>query len=155
MKRVMSVIVAAVMGAGMLVSAAPANATISSTRDNVLAAHNAKRQAKCGANSLKLGASLNDAAQYHATDMLNEGYFGHDSQNPFQHWYDRITRFTGRTDGIGENIASGYTNTTDVMNAWMASPEHKANIMNCAFDTIGVGYVSNGSSTRWVVDFGV
>jgi uncharacterized protein YkwD len=156
MKKVTAILVGAIMATGMLVAVPEtANAALSDTRTNVLNAHNAQRKAKCGSNSLKLGGSLNDAAQYHAQDMLNEGYLEHDSANPYQRWDLRIKAFTGRSDGIGENIASGYTNTTDVMAGWMASSKHKAVLMNCDFDTIGVGYVSGGGTTRWVVDFGV
>ena len=54
-----------------------------------------------------------------------------------------------------ENIAAGQPTVTAVMDAWMASPGHKANILNCAYTDIGVGYAVNSSGTPyWTQDFG-
>ena len=48
----------------------------------------------------------------------------------------------------GENIAYGYGSASAVMSAWMQSPGHKANILNSAYTSIGVGYVASGN--YWV-----
>ena len=45
----------------------------------------------------------------------------------------------------GENIARGYQTPVAVVNAWMSSPGHRANILNSTYTHIGVGYVSSGS----------
>ncbi len=123
-------------------------------RAALLTAHNNKRVSKCGANSLKMLAGLQNAALYHADDMVDEGYFSHNSQDPYEYWADRVDRFTAGDVG-GENIAYGFSTVTSVMNAWMESTGHKRNIMDCSFNRVGFGYAQNssGTSKRWVADF--
>ncbi|WP_367566657.1 CAP domain-containing protein [Lacrimispora sp.] len=53
--------------------------------------------------------------------------------------------------GAGENIAWGQQTPKEVMNAWMNSPGHRANIMNKSYTHIGVGNVQNGSGTQYWV----
>lgn len=57
---------------------------------------------------------------------------------------------------VGENVAYGYSNGTSVTAAWMASPGHRANLLNSVYRLIGVGATQN-SSGRWYVSqvFGV
>lgn len=51
----------------------------------------------------------------------------------------------------GENIAAGYWDPASVMNGWMNSPGHRANILTSSFDHIGVGYTTGGGyGTAWV-----
>ena len=45
----------------------------------------------------------------------------------------------------GENIAMGYATPQAVVNGWMNSPGHRANILNASFTRIGVGYVADGN----------
>jgi uncharacterized protein YkwD len=56
----------------------------------------------------------------------------------------------GYTTPAGENIAWGYSTATEVMNAWMASPSHRANILNCAAQSIGTGVVYASDGTPYV-----
>ena len=50
----------------------------------------------------------------------------------------------------GENIAYGYKTAQSVMDGWMDSSGHRANILNASYSRIGVGYVSNGNYwTQW------
>ena len=51
----------------------------------------------------------------------------------------------------GENIAMGYSSAQAVMNGWMNSSGHRANILNSAYTRIGVGYVADGN--YWVQEF--
>ena len=50
----------------------------------------------------------------------------------------------------GENIAKGYTSAEAVVNAWMASPSHKANILSSNYTSMGIGYV-DGYWTQWFI----
>ena len=55
----------------------------------------------------------------------------------------------------GENVAAGFNSPGDVMNAWMGSPDHKANILNPHYTDIGVGCAYSTSHTAyWTQDFG-
>jgi uncharacterized protein YkwD len=57
-------------------------------------------------------------------------------------------RAAGYAQPSGENIGWGYETATEVMQAWMASPPHRANILNCAMQSIGTGvaYATDGST---------
>ncbi len=104
--------------------------------------------------------TLDDAARYHAVDMAQDDYFDHNSydrnaQNQLVQvcaWNTRVgTYYTGV---YGENIAAGYSDPASVMNGWMNSSGHRANILSGAWE-IGVGYSQGGSwGTYWVQDFG-
>ena len=72
-----------------------------------------------------------------------------------------MTRAGYQWSGAGENIAAGYASPEDVMDGWMNSQGHRANILNCAFRDIGVGYVYLANDTGqvnyrhyWTQDFG-
>jgi uncharacterized protein YkwD len=86
--------------------------------------------------------------------MAVKGYFSHtgqDGRSPF----DRIKQagYPGRM--MGENIAAGQTSAAAVMQAWMNSPGHRANILNCGYKEVGVGYVAGGSMRHyWTQNFG-
>jgi uncharacterized protein YkwD len=62
--------------------------------------------------------------------MAATGLFSHESADVS--WVTRI-RATGWTKPAGENIAVGFTTPGVVMTAWMNSPEHRRNILNCSF----------------------
>jgi uncharacterized protein YkwD len=104
--------------------------------------------------------ALDAAARYHAVDMAQDDYFDHNSydrnkQNELVQvcaWNTRVGSFYS---GVrGENIAAGYSNPASVMNGWMNSSGHRANILSGAWE-IGVGYSQGGSwGTYWVQDFG-
>ncbi|MSY83983.1 MAG: CAP domain-containing protein [Actinobacteria bacterium] len=102
-------------------------------------------------------ARLAAAAQGHARDMATQDYFAHDSLDG-RSAADRMTAagYTGwRT--VGENIAAGYSSAEAVMEGWLRSPGHCRNIMNPAFEDLGVGRASDEDSrygTYWVQNFG-
>jgi uncharacterized protein YkwD len=116
---------------------------------------NAER-AKAGCGPLTVNATLTAVAQAHSQDMATNNYFEHNSQDgrtPF----DRMTAAGYRYSTAAENIAAGQRTPQDVMTAWMNSPGHRANILNCALKQIGVGYATNSSSrygVYWTQDFG-
>ena len=76
--------------------------------------------------------------------MKDKGYFAHNSPTygtPFQMIRDFGLSF--RT--AGENIARGYATPQAVVNGWMNSSGHRANILNSSYNQIGVGYVAQGN----------
>jgi uncharacterized protein YkwD len=111
----------------------------------------ARSEAGCAA--LRMDDTLTAAAQGHAEDMAAEGYFSHSSQDgrsPF----DRMTAAGYDYRAAGENIARGQPDADAVMAAWMDSPGHRQNILNCDFEDLGVGYVQGSGGPWWVQNFG-
>ncbi len=120
----------------------------------VLRLTNAARAAH-GCRALRWNAALGSAAAAHSADMRDRNYFDHntlDGRSPF----DRI-RATGYTyRAAGENIAAGQPTAAAVMNSWMNSPGHRANILNCDYTELGVGVARGGSGygIYWTQVFG-
>ena len=77
-------------------------------------------------------------------DMHDKGYFSHTSPT-YGSPFDMMTSFGIRYLTAGENIAMGYRTPQSVVDGWMNSPGHRANILNASFTEIGVGYVESGS----------
>ena len=119
---------------------------------------NAER-ARVGMPPLKRNTDLDYAARYHAKDLQDEDYFAHDSYdatNMVCSWSERISKFYSGWNGLGENIAGGYSTPENVMSGWMGSSGHKDNILSTGYREMGVGYYygSNGYHSYWVQDFG-
>ena len=125
-------------------------------RLELLAAVNREREAK-GLSPVRTSPILERAAQGHADDMLARGYYGHASP---EH-----TMVLGRTreagyvaDSVGENIAKGQRSVDEVMAGWMASKEHRKNILNPMFTQAGfgiaLGRMPEGDEVLWVQVFG-
>ncbi|MGW6965571.1 CAP domain-containing protein [Streptomyces zaomyceticus] len=109
-------------------------------------------RAAAGCKALTVDADLTEAAQDYTDDMAATGNFSHTGTDGSQP-QDRIEA-TGYTwSRSGENIAKGQTDAAAVMDAWMHSPGHRANILNCGFTEIGVG-VSTDGGPWWTQDFG-
>ncbi|MGV9264797.1 CAP domain-containing protein [Kitasatospora sp. NPDC003701] len=107
---------------------------------------NAQR-AQHGCGPLTADTRLATAAQGHSEDMAARNYFDHASPEG-QHADHRIEATGYRWSSWGENIARGQKDPAAVMDAWMNSPGHRANILNCSFKEIGVG-VKTGSGGPW------
>ena len=100
--------------------------------------------------------ALGAAARGHSADMAQLNYFSHTSLDG-RLFYQRITAAGYAYNTCGENIAAGYSNAQSVMNGWMNSPGHRANILGSGFCDIGVGYAYGSASTYghyWTQDFG-
>ncbi|WP_157407741.1 CAP domain-containing protein [Actinomadura atramentaria] len=117
----------------------------------VLALVNAER-ARHGCRPVTADARLRRAAQAFSADMAARNFFDHTSPDGSTPG-DRITAAGYRWSTYGENIAAGQRTPADVMNAWMNSPGHRANILNCAFTGLGVGLATAGGTPRWTQDF--
>ena len=85
---------------------------------------------------------LDEAAQQKANDMLQNQYFAHVSPDGVTPW-DFINAQHYNYIIAGENLAINFYSAEGVENAWMNSPEHKANILNKDFEDIGIG-ISEG-----------
>ncbi len=99
---------------------------------------NAERAA-AGCPPLTVDERLTAAARLHSEDMAAQDYFDHTSLDGRSPW-DRA-KAQGYTNPSGENIAAGQDSAEAVVKAWMDSPGHRANILNCDFREIGVGEV--------------
>lgn len=104
--------------------------------------------------ALVMNAKLRNAARLHSTDMAENNYFSHTSQDgrsPFQ----RMAAAGYTSSPMGENIAAGYSTPSSVVSGWMSSSGHCKNIMRSGFRAIGVGYASGGSYGHyWTQNFG-
>lgn len=102
-----------------------------------------KARAENGLNPLEYDWELSRVARYKSRDMKENGYFSHTSPvygSPFQ----MMKSFGISYKSAGENIARGQSTPEEVMNSWMNSSGHRANILNASFKKIGVGYVAEG-----------
>ncbi|MGW7688266.1 CAP domain-containing protein [Streptomyces asiaticus] len=133
-------------------SAAPAGSPSATSADQqeVVDLVNSERS-KAGCEPLTVNAKLTKAAQDHSEDMAahsNMSHTGSDGSSPG----DRIERAGYSWRAYGENVAYGYDSPKSVMEGWMNSSGHKANILNCDFKEIGVGLAQPGN--YWTQDFG-
>ena len=96
-----------------------------------------------GLKELTYDWELSRVARYKSQDMRDNHYFSHTSPvygSPFKMMKD----FGITYRSAGENIAKGQATPQAVVNAWMNSSGHRANILNASFTHIGVGYVPDG-----------
>ena len=98
---------------------------------------------KNGLRELTYDWQLSRVARYKSQDMKDNNYFSHTSPvygSPFK----MMKSFGISYRSAGENIAKGQATPEAVLNAWMNSSGHRANILNSSFTHIGVGYVADG-----------
>ena len=109
---------------------------------------NDKREAN-GLKPLEISADLSAKARFKAEDMKNNNYFSHTSPvygSPFA-----MMQSLGITyRSAAENIAMGYRTAQAVVDAWMASPSHRANILSTRYDTMGIGF-TDGYWAQWFI----
>lgn len=120
--------------------------------------------ADCGADGV-FGAAApllwNDkltlAAEGHSQDMAMKNYFSHTSADG-RTLADRVNATGYSWSSLGENIAAGYPGVNAVMDGWIASPGHCANLMNAGFAEVGVTCVPGAAGatypTYWTMDLG-
>lgn len=131
------------------------HASASPDLNRVIELTNQQRRA-VGCGDLLWNPALGLAAQRHADDMAARNYFSHTSRNGAT-FVARVRNAGYRLRLAAENIAAGYTTPDEVVAGWMASPGHRANILNCGLREVGIGYGYNPGSTYgvyWVQDFG-
>ncbi|WP_426506177.1 CAP domain-containing protein [Dactylosporangium sp. McL0621] len=133
-------------------TAAPGGGSNVAYENQVLALVNTER-GKAGCQPLNYNAKLRAAAYKHSADMAAHNYFSHDSQDGTS-FATRISNEGYRWSNAAENIAKGQRTPEEVMNAWMNSAGHKANILNCKLKDLGVGLAYQGKTAIWTQDFG-
>ena len=111
----------------------------------VVALVNAER-AKYGLSALKVDSRVQQAAQVRAKETVQS--FSHTRPNGSS-FSTALTEAGVSYTRSGENIAYGQSTPQQVVQAWMNSPGHRANILNENFTTIGVGYTVSGGTAYW------
>lgn len=97
-----------------------------------------------GLSSLRLNSQLNAAAQGHSQNMASQDFFNHQGKDGST--FDQRIRTVGyRFSTAAENIAAGYTTPSTVVDGWINSPGHRANMLNPNVQEIGVGHVFLGT----------
>ena len=127
---------------GQIIQIPEADATASRFEQEVIRLVNEIR-AENGLKALTYDWELARVARYKSQDMKDNKYFAHNSPvygTPFQ----MIRSFGISCRSAGENIARGYTTPQAVVNGWMNSAGHRANILSANYTHIGVGYVAQG-----------
>lgn len=102
-----------------------------------------QHRAQNGLEPLTANWELSRIARYKSEDMASRGYFSHTSPTygtPFQ----MIRSFGLSYRSAGENIAYGQRTPAAVVEAWMNSSGHRANILSASYTQIGVGYCASG-----------
>ncbi|MCV3216720.1 CAP domain-containing protein [Plectonema radiosum NIES-515] len=128
--------------------------------NRVLELTNAQRL-QAGLQPLTLNSKLNNSAQAHSEDMALHDFFNHKGSNGSS-MGDRAKASGYQFSRLGENIAAGYATPEDVVQGWLNSPGHRANILNPSYREIGIGYYYLANDTGnvnqnyyWTQDFGV
>ncbi|TFV65843.1 UNVERIFIED_ORG: CAP domain-containing protein [Bacillus sp. AZ43] len=116
----------------------------------MIALVNAER-ATAGCAPVSADEGLAGVARAHSADMRDRGFFDHvnpDGLDPF----DRADR--SGVSARAENIAWGQRDAAEVMDAWMNSAGHRANILDCGLTRLGVGVVEGSGGPWWTQLFG-
>ncbi len=128
---------------GQVLNIPTTDTTVTSYEQEVIRLVNEIR-VKNGLSALTYDWELSRVARYKSQDMKDNKYFSHTSPvygSPF----DMMRSFGIRYRSAGENIARGQRSPQAVVDAWMNSSGHRANILNSSFTHIGVGYVASGN----------
>ena len=127
----------------------PSAGVCATARADILRLVNQARADNHVATPLRADSRLDAAAQVHSNYMSSTQTLTHD------HWLDEI-RAAGYPGGwLGQNAAVGYGSSDSVMQGWMGSSGHRANILNGTYRDLGVGCTKDGNGTLWwTQDFG-
>lgn len=157
-KSILFVIIALFLGQFLLTSIKTKFPDVLGTTTNIstqdlLTFTNQNRQ-KEGLVSLSLNNQLSEAALLKAKDMFEKNYWAHNAPEGTTPWvfikkagYDYIY--------AGENLARGFNSSGDVVNAWMASPKHRENLLSGNYNDVGFAIASgklNGEESVLVVE---
>lgn len=129
----------------------PKTSSAPSVTEEVVALVNTER-AEAGCGPVSGDSLLARAASGHSADMVRRDYFSHTSPEGTDPGA-RITAAGYRWSTYGENIAKGQRTAAAVMDSWMNSDGHRANILNCAFKEIGVGREDSSGGPVWTQNF--
>jgi uncharacterized protein YkwD len=137
-----------------LVTPGVPSAAVKTGQSALLETINAVRRAH-GLAPLRIDPTLTDAARFHTLDMLRRDYFAHGD------FYERMVHFGAVGPTVGENLAwdSGSGSARFLVDAWLASPDHRANLLRPGFRRIGIGlargtFLGHPETTVVTTDFG-
>ena len=116
---------------------------------DVLNLVNQQRRAH-GCQPLVVNMAISKAALAHSRDMGINGYFAHDTPSGVTPWA-RMEQ-AGYAAPAAENIAVGYRTPQEVVDGWIGSSAHRANILNCSYKATGVGYYDGASVKNSITD---
>lgn len=129
------------------------NVTMNELQQQVVELVNVER-AKHGLKPVVAKQDLTNVAQLKANDMYQNRYFSHTSPT-YGSPFDMMRKYGISYSAAGENIAMGQKTAAQVMQDWMNSPGHRANILNANYNEIGVGAYNSysGYGYIWVQEF--
>lgn len=122
--------------------------------DKIVALTNEKR-AEVGLPPLEMNDTLSQAALAKGSDMIDHDYWAHVAPDGTQPWKFFID-FGYRYRFAGENLARDFSNPSSAVEAWMASPTHRENMLSPKYKEIGVAVVEGdlaGVDTTIIVQF--
>lgn len=125
----------------------PAAAPLKSVEDEIIRLVNVERS-RNGLPSLTANWQASRVARIKSQDMINNNYFSHTSPiygSPFK----MLESYGLRFSSAAENIAYGQRTAQEVMNSWMNSPGHRANILSRTVTQIGVGVAKKSNGTLY------
>jgi len=123
------------------------------TSEQLIALVNQKREEN-GLSALSISSELSTAAQNKAKDMFTKNYWAHnspDGKTPWVFFKDANYNYVY----AGENLARGFNTSEEVTNTWMASPDHRANMLSQNYTEVGFAVETgklNGEDTVLVVE---
>lgn len=106
------------------------------------------QRSKNGLPALSADSLLMTTATVKSQDMAKNNYFDHTSPT-YGSPFDLMKRYGVSYRAAGENIAMGQTSPAQVMDGWMNSAGHRANILNSSYTKIGVGVAQNASGNYY------
>ena len=112
-----------------------------------------QERSKAGLKPLQMDWELQRVSRIKSCDMAEKNYFSHASPT-YGSPFDMMKQFGIKYKTAGENIASGQRTPAEVMQSWMASTGHRANILKPEYTHLGVGYCKGGKmGIYWTQQF--
>jgi uncharacterized protein YkwD len=141
----LAIVPATLLGSAVLASPAEAAVVPAKTLMSQLVTQSNQSRHRAGCGQLKVNQALVTASVRHSSYMAATGRFSHTGSRGSN--FATRSRSAGYGAAMGENIGWGYRTSSAMFKAWMASPGHRANILNCRAKSIGVGvvYARNGT----------
>ncbi|MEO8911715.1 MAG: CAP domain-containing protein [Candidatus Saccharimonas sp.] len=149
-------ILALVIGFQLVYSGFTGSSVLGVKRDistSGLLADTNKARAEQGQSPLVMNDALSRAAQMKANNMFTEQYWAHNSpkgETPW-HWFEAVGY---NYSSAGENLAKNFSSDDGTIAAWLASPTHRANVLNADYKDVGFAIVDgmlNGDQTTLIV----
>ena len=128
------------------------------SHSGLLSSTNSQRSQQ-GRSALSINSALNSAAQAKANDMTARNYWSHNTPDGQEPWV--FVQAAGYSYlKAGENLAYGFSTSTDTVQGWMNSASHRANMLDADYTDVGFGfsnssnYNSSGEETVVVAMYG-